>query len=260
MLFRSLGYRVLIPRLPGHGALDADGQVTHDELPRAAEWERYGRFADEALDRARTWPEPILLCGLSAGGAVALDLATRAPDIVRTCLVAPLLGPAPRAGRILMSLHRHLDPRTAGGFGRILDRLPYSWGRTPPVHDDGWTRPGHWHMRVGHLASVLTYAARVASTSGKPRGPVMLISTAADDLSAEGPIRRLAERLERPTEDWHHYPAREGVPHAMIHRRQHPEAARRRDVQDRITRFLTGEVSVQDPGQDLGQDPGLGTH
>ena len=243
------GYRVLVPRLPGHGALGPDGQVTHEDLPEAAHWARYRTFADEALAWARTWPDPILLCGMSAGGAVALDIATRAPDVTRTCLVAPLLGPAPRAGRVLMGVHRWLEPRTAGAFGRILDRIPYSWGRTPPVHEDGWNRPGHWHMRVGHLASVLTYAARVAADARRPSGPVFLISTAGDDLSAEPPIRDLAGRLELPAEAWHHYPAREGVPHAMIHRRQHPDAARRRDVQERITRFLTGE----DPGP--GQDP-----
>jgi len=72
------GRRVLVPELPGHGG--------SDPLPAAASLNAYADRIAGLLD------EPAAIVGHSLGGAVALRLAIRRPELVRALVLAGAAG------------------------------------------------------------------------------------------------------------------------------------------------------------------------
>jgi len=91
------GYRVVAPRLPGHGS-----------LPEAMLWVTWRDWLD-AAERALAplaHREPVVVAGLSMGSLLALLLAARHPKAVRgLVLMAPVLRLKPLHGRVLKRLH-----------------------------------------------------------------------------------------------------------------------------------------------------------
>ena len=105
--------RVLIPDLPGNGfsPLPASGP-----LPLEGQLEVLRAFVREAVD------EPVMMVGNSLGGARALALALRWPEmLVALGLVAPAGAQVPRER--IDALVRSLDVRDAKGARAITRRL-----------------------------------------------------------------------------------------------------------------------------------------
>lgn len=82
------GYTVAVPRLPGHGCDLASMAMAS----RAAAWQS---TVAEAYATLRAAHADVLVCGQSMGGALAVLLAERHPDIPALVLLAPYLGMPP---------------------------------------------------------------------------------------------------------------------------------------------------------------------
>ncbi len=81
------GCAVVIPRLPGHGFADRSaktiGRVKAHELLS---------IANDAVDVAAGLADRVFICGLSIGGAIAVWLALRRPDIATAVSIVPFIG------------------------------------------------------------------------------------------------------------------------------------------------------------------------
>lgn len=108
----ALGYRVIIPDMPGFGK---------SEWPKEA-WDsdRYAEWAAEFI-RSQKLGEPVYLIGHSFGGALSIKLAVKHPELIKKLvLVAPSrIGPhkLPRKKQFLQKIAK---------LGRPLKKIPGS--------------------------------------------------------------------------------------------------------------------------------------
>ena len=79
----GLGFRVDVPRLPGHGTDPRDMART-----RYPDWRGE---VDACVDRLQREAEHVLLIGLSMGGTLCLDVASRRPEIRGVVCINPQL-------------------------------------------------------------------------------------------------------------------------------------------------------------------------
>jgi pimeloyl-ACP methyl ester carboxylesterase len=94
--------------------------------------------ADRVADHIeRSWGRPVLVCGHSTGGAVALQLAVRRPAAV--------------LGLVLVDTGAHM--RGHGDVGAILDRIQRDWGDDlrAAVLDRSFRYPLSPEVRAGYL-------------------------------------------------------------------------------------------------------------
>jgi carboxylesterase len=100
------GFRVVLPRLPGHG-------TTWQELNQTR-WEDWYATVDRAFTDLRSECERVFVCGLSMGGALAIRLAEQhGPSVAGIAVVNPAVGSTDLRIRALPVL-RHLLPSLAG--------------------------------------------------------------------------------------------------------------------------------------------------
>lgn len=106
------GFRVDLPRLPGHGTSWRELNLTG--------WQDWYAVAERALLRlADATGRPVGICGLSMGGALALRLAETRPDLVRgLALVNPVINIVDPRIRVLRVL-RYLTPSLPGIAGDV---------------------------------------------------------------------------------------------------------------------------------------------
>lgn len=130
-------FTVCCPRLPGHG-------TTWQDLAnrRADEWVRE---VDAALTRLRAKGGPVVLCGLSFGGALALHLAALRPQDVEGIVV---VNPFVRDRRQVLLPFVRPFLRSIKGVGNDIKRpggneLPY-----PRVPLRAWGESGRIMRRV----------------------------------------------------------------------------------------------------------------
>lgn len=106
------GYRVSLPRLPGHGTLWQELAVTS--------WRDWYETAESAYLGLRGSCDRVFVAGLSMGGALALRVAEQHPDVAGLMLVNPaVLHAEPR--QHLVPLLRHLVP-TVAGIGNDINK------------------------------------------------------------------------------------------------------------------------------------------
>jgi pimeloyl-ACP methyl ester carboxylesterase len=74
----ALGWRVVIPDLPGHGRSDLPASGPVDTIEAYAEWVAQLITELGALDH----DEPVLVAGCSIGGKIALELAASRPELL----------------------------------------------------------------------------------------------------------------------------------------------------------------------------------
>lgn len=207
------GIHVLVPRLPGHGLMGADGKPDNSDLPGPHEAGRYEALADEAYALAAATGLPVSAAGLSVGGATALAMAERHP-VSRVVAIAPYLRPG-RAAWALDAI-MFLDKITFGVASRVIGLLP--WGLPDEVQalTKAGKRPGHATYQMGNLVGATRLGSSVVANAGRIQGQVQILSTANDGAADLGAMRRLAAALPggAPT-GWQHYPTEEGVPHPM---------------------------------------------
>ncbi|HEX8487567.1 MAG TPA: alpha/beta fold hydrolase [Propionibacteriaceae bacterium] len=127
------GFRVALPRLPGHGTSWQELALT--------EWQDWYATVERELATLRHGCDQIFLCGLSMGGGLALLAASRHPEIAGVVLVNAVVtssDPRARALPILRWFVRSLagisddiaKPGVAeGGYDRSPLRAGYSMTR-----------------------------------------------------------------------------------------------------------------------------------
>ena len=100
------GFRVALPRLPGHG-------TTWQELNQTR-WEDWYGHVERAFLDLRAQCERVFLCGLSMGGGLAIRIAEQhGPAVAGVAVVNPAIGSTDLRIRALPVL-RYLVPSLAG--------------------------------------------------------------------------------------------------------------------------------------------------
>lgn len=155
----AAGLTVRLPRLPGHGTTWRELNLT-----RWPDW--YGCVERELLDLAPQ--RPVVVAGLSMGGALALRLAQDHPALVSgLVLVNPaVLTEDPRT-RVLPVM-RHLVPSLPGVAGDI---------KRPGAHELGYDRtPLHAAWSLTQLF------ADVRGRLGQVTAPLLLLNSTQDHV------------------------------------------------------------------------------
>ena len=119
------GFRVVLPRLPGHG-------TTWQEMNQTR-WEDWYGHVDRAFTDLRAECERVFVCGLSMGGGLAVRIAEQhGAAVAGLAVVNPSIGSADPRMHALPVL-RHLVPSLAGVSGDIAlpDVLEGGYDRSP---------------------------------------------------------------------------------------------------------------------------------
>lgn len=210
-LLHAKGYDVYVPRLVGHGFRTEDGRQDSSKMVKAGEAMRYRAFGDEVYEDVKDLGQPLQVVGLSGGGNIALDMATRHPDIKGAVVMAPFLGSADGRARAGHHLMRFLDFFTFGLAGRLLEKMPHDWGKRPP---DG---PGHWNHTVGGIYALACYGDTVVADMHRNQVPLQFILTDADKAARNKLAEVAHERSGGSSRNgMFRFPASEEVPHPMV--------------------------------------------
>ena len=140
------GFRVVLPRLPGHG-------TTWQEMNQTR-WEDWYGHVDRAFTDLRAECERVFVCGLSMGGGLAIRLAEQHGSAVAgLAMVNPSIGSADPRMRALPVL-RHLVPSLAGISSDIAlpDVLEGGYDRSP-LHA-AWSLTRMWRDIQANLHRV----------------------------------------------------------------------------------------------------------
>ncbi|GGS74392.1 alpha/beta hydrolase [Streptomyces tanashiensis] len=123
------GRRVLFVDLPGHGISDRPADFGYS-------LEEHADALAAALDAAQV--REGVIAGHSMGGAVAIVLAHRRPDLVGRLVITegnldPF--PAPTAGSSGIASYTEEEFVRGGGFARVLERVGPTWAATMRLAD-----------------------------------------------------------------------------------------------------------------------------
>ena len=173
------GFRVELPRLPGHGTSWRELNVTG--------WQDWYAVAERSLLRlADATGRPVGIGGLSMGGALALRLAQRHPGLVRgMVLVNPVINIVDPRVRVLRLL-RLLTPSLGGIAGDVAK---------PGADEGGYDRtPLHALYSQSHLWAAVRHDLPQVAT------PLLVYRSRQDhvaDPSSVGLIRDVAASEDR---------------------------------------------------------------
>jgi carboxylesterase len=118
------GYRVSVPRLPGHGTSWRELEVTDGRDWYAA--------AERAFLDLRASCQMVFVAGLSMGGALALRLAEHHPDdVAGLVLVNPALHGNPQLALVPWAKHLIRTTNSIGSSIRKADVTEHAYPRTP---------------------------------------------------------------------------------------------------------------------------------
>jgi carboxylesterase len=177
------GFRVRVPRLPGHG-------TAWPELTLAG-WPDWYAAADRAFTELAAQCRTVVICGLSMGGALALRLVERhqppgrpadpaAASVAGLCLVNPALhNPDPRLR--LLPVLRHLNGSAAGIANDIA---------RPFADELGYTR-----MPYRAVASMMQLWQQTIAQLHRVHQPILLFRSAHDHVVDPTSARILRERV-----------------------------------------------------------------
>jgi carboxylesterase len=140
------GFRVVLPRLPGHG-------TTWQELNQTR-WEDWYGEVDRAFTNLRAQCERVFTCGLSMGGALAIRIAEQhGPAVAGIAVVNPAIASTDLRIRALPVL-RHLVPSLAGiGSDIAMPGVPEGAYDRSALHA-GWSVTRMWRDIKNNLDRV----------------------------------------------------------------------------------------------------------
>ncbi len=182
------GYAVAVPRLPGHGTRVEDMlTTTYDDYLEELERE-YAALADKV--------DTVVLAGLSMGGCLVLDLASRHPEVAGVVVVNPAVNSTNKQ-LLALPLMKHVV-KTFPGIANDIKK--------PGVQEHGYTK-----TPLRPLATLLTAWKRVRDVAlPKVTCPVLLFRSAEDHVvdpsSARIILGRISSRdaTERVLENSYH--------------------------------------------------------
>lgn len=158
------GHTVLVPRLPGHGTNVDDLQGT-----TAAEWVAEAEMSLRGLgERCHS----VFVCGLSMGGTITLDLASRFGDRV--------------AGIVAVNPTVYsTDPRVK--LAPLLGKLPLKLkGVASDIADPSQTELAYSKVPTKAAASMLSYQDRVKTRLETIRVPAVVMTSRQDHIVNPG--------------------------------------------------------------------------
>jgi carboxylesterase len=165
------GHTVSCPRYPGHG-------TSWKELGRTR-WQDWVAEATRGLKEIDRRCETVVLLGLSMGGAMALHLAARYPDVVRGLA---LVNPYVRDPRLLVAM--------------------YLWGVIPPrkgIGDDikkpGETELPYDKVPARGIAQLARFLKVVQNELPRVRQPLLLFNSPEDHVVPTGNAEFVMERV-----------------------------------------------------------------
>ncbi len=159
--FESAGFAIELPLLPGHGT-SVEDLVDR----RYAEW--FGA-ADAAYRRLASGGNAVVVCGLSMGGTLALDLALHHPEMAGLVLINPMVSPpAP-------SLYSLLEAALEGGTTTI-----------PSIGSDiakpGQSGGGYEATPIAAMVSIFEATETIAPRLSEIGCPALLLSSRSDHV------------------------------------------------------------------------------
>jgi len=206
--FAKAGYNVYIPRLPGHGFMQANGMGTGSELIKSTNRGAYEQYIDGIYQEASGLGAPVYVVGLSGGADIALRTAEKYPDVKGCAAMSPYLGPD-GAGRLGLTTAYILDKLTFGLVGRILDHIPYGKNAMNKPDDP----IPHTEGSLGQAMAMLSVGRNVRQVNV----PVQYFTTQGDILAGSKPVGALYRHSGGALRDgWLTFPKAQQVPHAML--------------------------------------------
>lgn len=167
------GWTVLAPRLPGHGTSLADFAASTPE-----EW--VGE-AEMSLDGLFEHCSSVFLCGMSMGGTIVLDLASRHGDRVAGVIC---VNPSVYSG----------DPRSR--FAPLLGRLPFSVkGIGSDIADPTQREQCYDRIPLRSAARLLAFQTAVKSRLSAVRAPLLLFCSRQDHVVPPGNTSYVQEHV-----------------------------------------------------------------
>jgi carboxylesterase len=165
------GHAVEGPRYPGHGTVWKD-LASHG-------WQEWATAAETALDRLTAKTEAVVACGLSMGGAMALYLAAKRPDLIRSVVVV-----------------------NAFMRDRRITLLPYIWRLVPPqkgvgndIAKEGGDELPYDRIPARGIAELASFLRVVNKELPSVRQPVVVFNSPEDHVVPKGTAKWLMTRL-----------------------------------------------------------------
>jgi carboxylesterase len=172
------GYAVELPLLPGHGTAVDDMIETG--------WTDWTAAVDAAYEALATRADRVVVAGLSMGGALALWLASRHPEIAGVVCVNPVVEVG---AEMVDGIRQMVD----GGIDRI-----------PAIGDDVADPAGHEEAYdatpLRPLLSLADAAAETVDGLRKVSCPVLLMTSPQDHVVDPHNSDIVAERVSGPVE------------------------------------------------------------
>ncbi|MCA1831724.1 MAG: alpha/beta hydrolase [Actinomycetota bacterium] len=167
------GFTVLCPRLPGHG-------TTIAELATST-WTEWVGEAEMALRGLNERCSSVFIGALSMGGAIALDLAERNPDVVKgLTVVNPFVYTD--------------DPRAR--LAPLLGKLPlFLKGVGNDIADPSQTELCYPKFSTKATATMLAGIKKVHDNLSQVRAPALLFVSRQDHLVPTGNTQRIYDRI-----------------------------------------------------------------
>ena len=176
------------------------------------------------------------IVGLSGGGAVALDIAGRYPDIESATLYDPFLSPANPA-EALVNIAQFVDRFTFGAASYLLRLIPIIFGKAKNDRDN-WGRDGHVDFDGGMIFGLSQYGQRAVADSKNSSVPVQIISSEYENNVVSRQLLKEVYEANTETRGWYHFPTEAQVPHAMIHWREFENDASRAQLRGLTLDFI----------------------
>jgi carboxylesterase len=181
----AAGFSVEVPRLPGHGTTVDDMQPTG--------WDDWLDEADAAYLRLASRGGPVVVGGQSMGGALALALAVRHPEIAGVVCVNPLTQPQPDE---VLDMVR----------GMVDEGQTWLPGIGSDIADPDATESAYEGMPLAPLLSMMDGVGLLEGQLGQIASPLLLFTSPQDHVvepvqsdvlasAVSGPVERV--RLER---------------------------------------------------------------
>lgn len=157
----AAGFTVEMPLLPGHGT------SVEDMVP--TRWEDWSGAAEAAYAALAARCDRVVVAGLSMGGALAVWLGERHPEIAGLVAINPLVEPP--ADSFVEILQGSLDAGT--------DRMP---GIGSDIAMEGVPELAYAETPIAPLLSLMGAAHEIAAGLDKLRSPVLLLSSRDDHV------------------------------------------------------------------------------
>ena len=178
--FDGAGFTVEAPLLPGHGTSPEDlAQVGWDDWAAAVE--------DAYAALARRVDGPVVVAGLSLGGALAAGLAAAHPEVAGLVAVNPFVDPpAPSFQALLADLLAAGEPYLPGIGGDVADA---------DAREDAYDR-----LPVAAFLSASRGLDRLAPRLGRIRCPLLIVTSRHDHVVPTVSSDVLAAAVSGPVE------------------------------------------------------------